>query len=48
MLIVVPYTAGRREAWDTLCDQGDDAWLWHRREWIYYSVAFLGAQVFVD
>lgn len=48
MSIVVPYTAEHREAWDTLCDQSDDAWLWHRRDWFEYASAVAGGAFLAD
>ncbi len=39
-LEVIPFSPGLSEAWGALCGESPDAWFWHTREWLDYSVAY--------
>src|SRR5438132_7192268 len=36
----VPLDATSATAWDEFCDRSDDAWFWHSRAWLDYSLAY--------
>jgi hypothetical protein len=44
----VPLTQQTYEIWNDFCDKSDDAWFWHRADWLSYLRAMAGDRLIKD